>query len=274
MRIAVCFKTVPDYTRLSAKDWVWDDHHAVDTGFVRQLYNCFEESALEIALTLGDTAGAGAEPNELTALTVAGPQDDLFLKHLAAVGYDHLVRIECAQGVDLRFNPEAVSELLAAYIRSEAQQFVFLGQQGAEGDNGQTGFLLAERLGWPCFHEVSVIAWAQTAGSLEVTRRIPGATLNEIIAPPAVLIAGHCPDTPYLRVPTLKQKLAAKQKVIQCLSPSQLGCGDRALKASAKTLMGLQHPPVKPPCVFLKGASSREEARQLYGRYLQTSLAP
>ena len=273
MRIAVCFKTVPDYSRLSAGDWSWDSAYVLDTRVVRLVFNCFEESALEIALNLRGTSEVGPETTRLTALTVDSPRGDLFLKHLGAVGYDRLVRIACGEGIDLRFNPAAVSELLGAYFRSEEHHFVFLGQQGAEGDNGQTGFLLAEQLGWPCFREVSAVTGADSPCRLNITHRIHGATRVQTVAPPAVLIAGQCPDTPYLRVPTLKEKLDARKKVIQCLSIRQLGCDAPTLADTTKTLIRLQRPQAKRPCVFIEGPTPREQARQLYDRYLEKVLS-
>lgn len=273
MKIAVCFKVVSDYSRLSANDWTWDDGHRVDTRFVRRIFNCFDESALEMALALRETPENAAGTTELAAITVDDRQGDLFLKHLAAVGYDRVVRIQCSEGIDLRFNAAAVSELIAAYIRRERHQLVFLGQQGGEGDNRQTGFLLAERLQWPCIREVSAVARGGSPDRLKVTSRIDGVTLVQTVQPPAVIIAGHCPDTPYLRVPTLKQKLDAKKKVVTLLSNTQLGFDDQTLIDAGKSLIELQRPQVKRLCVFLEGGNTREQARQLYNRYLKGMLA-
>ena len=119
MKIAVCFKTIADYDRLSEKDWAWDERHFVDTSFVRRVFNCFDESALEMALKLAGTSLNASDPAELTALTVDDRQSDLFLKHLTAVGYHHVVRIQCNKKIDLRFNPLAVSDLISTYIKRE-----------------------------------------------------------------------------------------------------------------------------------------------------------
>ena len=112
MKIAVCFKTIADYSRLSEKDWVWDNRHFVDTSFVRRIFNCFDESALEMALKLLGAKKDLSDTLELTALTVDNQQADLFLKHLIAVGYDHAVRIECRKKHCLRFNSSAISHLI------------------------------------------------------------------------------------------------------------------------------------------------------------------
>ena len=269
MKIAVCFKTIADYGRLSEKDWAWDERHFVDTSFVRRVFNCFDESALEMALKLAGTSKNASDPAELTALTVDDRQSDLFLKHLTAVGYHHVVRIQCNKKIDLRFNSLTVSDLISTYIKREGQQLVFLGRQGGAGDNRQTGFLVAERLGWPCIREVTEVVRDESSGCLKVTSRIDGATLVQTVKLPMVLIAGDCIDSPYLRVPTLKQKLKAKKKQITILSNTRLGIDDDTLINNGKTLIDLQRPQANRPCIFLEGKNPREQAKRLYAEHLR-----
>jgi electron transfer flavoprotein alpha/beta subunit len=269
MKIAVCFKTIADYARLSETDWAWDARHVVDTSFVRRVFNCFDESALEMALKLAATSQNASDPAELTALTVDDRQSDLFLKHLTAVGYHHVVRIQCNKRIDLRFNSLAISDLISTYIKREGHQLVFLGTQGGDGDNRQTGFLVAERLGWPCIREVTAVVMAGSSDRLKVTSRINGATLVQTVKLPMVLIAGHCLDSPYLRIPTLKQKLKAKKNQVTILSNTELGLGNDTLVNNGNTLIDLQRPPVDRSCVFLEGNNAREQAKRLYDEYLK-----
>ena len=157
MRITVCFKTVPDFGRLSMTDWVVDAQHRVDVSFVPRMFNCFDESALEMALTFAEQRKGVGAPAELTALTVDHPSADLFLRRLLALGYDRAVRVPCPPSVDLRFNPLAISGVIAACVGDDPGQVVLLGTQGGAGDNRQTGFLVAERLGWPCVRDVIAV---------------------------------------------------------------------------------------------------------------------
>lgn len=269
MKIAVCFKTIADYGRLSDKDWAWDGRHFVDMSFVRRVFNCFDESALEMALKLSGTSKNVSGTLELTALTVDDRKSDLFLKQLTAIGYHHVVRIECDKGIDLRFNSLAVSHLISTYIKRKGHRLVFLGMQGGEGDNRQTGFLVAERLGWPCVREVTKVVMAGSPDCLKVTSRIDGATLVQTIKLPVVLIIGHSLYSPYLRVPTLKQKLNAKKKRVTVLSNTELGLDNDTLINNGKTLIDLQRPQANRPCVFLEGKNDRELARRLYDEYLK-----
>jgi len=282
MKIAVCFKPIADYARLSQKDWKWDEGHRVDTSFIRRIFNCFEESALEMALTLSGTSEHASDLIELTALTVDNQQGDLFLKQLLAVGYNYGVRIQCKKNPDLRFTPLVMSHLISAYIKKQGHDLVILGMQGGEGDNGQTGFLLAERLGWPCIGEVSRIIRDESHDCLKVTSRIDGGTLVQTVHLPMVLIMGHSLDSPYLRVPNLKQKLRAKKKQVIVISDIELGTyidpqTNHALTNAPtpendKTLMDLRKPQASQSCVFIEGENAMEQAQQLYDQYLKERL--
>ena len=273
MKIAVCFKIIADYDRMSHKDWEWDDGYFVDTSFVRRVFNCFDESALEIALKLSRQWKNQSDPAELTAITVDDGQSDLFLKHLIAVGYDHAVGIRCSNRLDLRFNPQVISHLISRYIKQEGQKLVVLGMQGGEGDNGQTGFLVAEQLGWPCIREVIEVVMAESSDCLKVKSRIDGAILKQTIKLPMVLIMGHSLNSPYLRVPTLKQKLNAKKKQLTILSNIDLGLDNDALLNKDKTLVDLYRQKPGKTCVFLEGKTAQEQAQRLYDQYLKQRLS-
>jgi electron transfer flavoprotein beta subunit len=274
MKITVCFKTLPDYGRLSEKDWVWDKRHFVQMNFVRQIFNCFEESALEMTLKLSESSESLWGSPEITALTVDDPASNLFLKHLMSVGYHHAIRIQCNSNIDLRFNPLAISHLISNYIKKEDQQLVILGLQGGDGDNRQTGALVAERLGWPCIREVTGVTIAPSPDCLKVTSRMDGASLIQTVKLPMVLIIGQSPDFPYLRIPTLKQKLASKKMATTVITDEELEMTNDTLINNDKTLVDLQRPPANPSCVFLEGKSAREQSQHLYDQYLKERLTP
>lgn len=270
MKVTVCFKAITDYSRLSREDWVWDEHHAIDMGFVRRIFNCFDESALEMALKLSMLSTAIKDLTELTALTIDDQKADLFLKQLSAVGYDP-VRIQMDQNVDLRFNALAISLLIAAYVKKADQQLVILGQQGGEGDNRQTGQLVAERLGWPCIREVTEISRVATENKLIVFNQQAGKTVKQTVKLPVVLTIGQAVDSPYLRVPTLKQKLAAKKNRIKVIEPAELEIKEKEL-LNDKRLIDFSHFEKKSACVFIEGQNSQEKANNLYQQFLKERL--
>lgn len=273
MRIAVCFKTIPEFSMLAEQHWRVGDGYAVDIRFAKQSFNCFDESALELALKLAEQLKSRQEPVELTALTIADHQADRFLKHLFAVQYDHAVRIDYDRQLDLRFNPLAIADLIAAYVRSMGrQQLLFLGRQGAEGDNGQTGFLVAERLGWPCIRDVIDVVVVDAAGWLRITSRLEGATLVQTVTPPVVLVIGNTPHSPYLRVPTIKQKLAAAKKQISVIPGRDLGFEPDHLIGHDKSLVNLERRRHGRNCTWLEGGDGRAKARRLFDLYLRERL--
>ena len=78
-RIFVSFKMVNDYEQVLPEDWdaFLQEDAALD--YVRQIVNCFDESALELALRIKDYYSQIGEETELTALTIANDSPS-FLK--------------------------------------------------------------------------------------------------------------------------------------------------------------------------------------------------
>lgn len=264
MKIAVCFKALADFTRLSASDWRWDDRYIVDTHFVRNIFNCYEESALEMSLKLAETCKTAQDKAELTALTVDDSKADLFLKHLMAVGYEKAIRIQCPEQMDLRFNPLAVSHLIARYIEQQGQQMAFFGLQGAEGDNGQTGLLVAERLGWPCIREVTEVTQNEDTNCLEVTS-LPGeGTLVQTVKPPMVLIIGQAPSSPRLRHPSVRQRLNVTKNQIIPITPASMGIDDSSWANSDKIVVDLMQPDQSQTVMLPEGNTPREHAQYIF----------
>jgi electron transfer flavoprotein beta subunit len=275
MKITVCFKTVADFSMLSEHDWTVNDHHRIDTGFARHIFNCFEESALEMALRLSEQARSLGNSSELTALTIDNQKADLFLTHLCAVQYDNVVRINCDKDIDLGFNPLSVSLAILTYMKKiKQQQLVFLGSHGGEGDNCQTGMLLAERAGWPCIRNVVGVEAVNSSSCLKVTSKINGRTLVQKVTLPLILIIGNAPDVPYLRVPTLNQKLKARNKQISVLSFSDLELDNKTIIHNDKLRTELWRHKSFRHCSFIEGNHAREKAQQLYNCYLKKRLMP
>lgn len=267
VKLTVCFKAIADYAMLSREDWTAGPDNRVDLQFVRRRFSGFDESGLEIGLSLADSRPELAW--ELTALTLDRDRAELFLRLCLAAGFHRAVRIEPDPDQDLRFDPLAVSRILAAQLGKD-QDLVILGPQGGDGDNGQTGFLLAECLGWPCIDSVIRVSLTDPENRLRVESRLENATLIQTIDPPAVLIMGNAPDTPYLRVPTLVQKLGAQKKEI-CRT-TLLALGIPPDGGSDPTLAGLTRPGPDRSCTFIKGQSPAEKAKILFYTHLKERL--
>ncbi len=283
MKLTVCFKTICDYSMVPAKDWQVKGQGPVDSGFARQVFNCYEESALEMALALADPPraferhlknriregrdhNAGKTPHiERTALTVDDQGADLFLRHLYAVGFDRAVRV--APDADPWFSPRAVAEIVAAWAkRSENQDLMIFGPRGGAGEHGQTGPLVAEMLGWPCLMSVAGLDF-DDKGELQVLCRTPRACHVHAVVPPLVLVMGNAADHDRLRIPTIKQKLSAGKQKIQVMTPADLFL--TGLDPQKKDPLPVLHPvPASTrACTLITGHSPQKKAQQLFENY-------
>lgn len=272
MKILVCFKTMPDFGAAGLPDLAITDQYQVDDRFIKHVFNCFDESALEIGLKLSDQFNRNEKNCDLTALTIDHGSADLFLTHLLAVQYDRAVRIQPEPDLDLRFAPDHIAAMISAYIQKYPCEIVLTGSQCSVGDNGQTGLFLAEYLGWPCISNVSHVDPGPSPGQVTIYSRMDGETIIQTIELPAVLIIGNAKESPYLRVPTLKQKLKAKAKHIQTCS-----CADLKLFSSkisnADTLLNICSDKPDKKCLFIKANSSREKAEKLFENHLKGGMA-
>lgn len=258
MKLTVCFKTIAEYGRLPEEAWkpsLLDPDIRPDASYIRRDFNCYDESALEMGLTMGEGSW------ETTALTIDTPGADLFLRHLYAVGYDRAVRIDPA-GADLRFNPETVARIIAKHVVQDRTDLVILGTQGGEGDNRQTGYFLAEILGRPCIREVTRVI--SKGDGIEVESLSDSGTLIRNISLPAVLIVGNSLDAPILRLPTLAQKLSAAKKEIPLITPEDLGMDRAALTCNGNRLVRLGRIENRRTCTFVDGSTPEEKAKALH----------
>jgi electron transfer flavoprotein alpha/beta subunit len=219
MRILVCFKVTPDYEALRDADWVAGPGDAVRSRYVRRVVNCFDESALELALRLREAAAAHGG-GELGALSVGGRETEPVFATLLALGYERAARI--GPGRTLDYAPEATAALLAAYARRvDGSDLLLLGCRCGPADSGAVPFLVAEELGWPCVTQVTEIEPVDD-GRLRVACATDDALLRLTVAAPCVLAVGNAPVS-HLRVPTLTDRLARRHRSPDVLTPADVG---------------------------------------------------
>jgi electron transfer flavoprotein alpha/beta subunit len=265
MRVLSCFKVVPDLEMLNEDDWQVVDN-AIDTSFVKNELNCFDESALEIALKLSDSAEKLAFPLRLTGLSIGGQYIDPFLRKLLALRFEQAVRIDWDE--DLRFVPEKVATLIHAFIRREPQDVLLLGWQSGVGDNAQTPLILAEMLGWPCISQV-VYLELDSDGQLLVTNQVDGGYLEQTIQPPVVLTVGNAQST-IMRVPTLKDKMKYGKKPLTILSATELAMSPGFIRVpNTNRLLRLENINRQRATEILSDGTAEEKAQILFDRYLK-----
>lgn len=262
MNLLLAINIAPDLGMLPPHDWLPDEQLQIDTRFIRRLLSGYDECAAEMVLMLRDVMALN-----LSVLTIADATVDPVLKQLLALEYQQAVRITPPAEWDLRFNSMAVAALIAAYQQQIATHSVIvMGKQSIEGQNGQTPLLLAEHLNWPCITGVCHLAPATEAGALQVTRQTAYGMEVMTVMPPMVLVVGNAQQASALRVPTLKQKLAAAKRQVCSLTPGELGI--TALPTSHVQLCRLTPIEHRRAGVVIEGDSVAQKVQRLCQEYL------
>lgn len=264
MNILVCFTVMPELESMLDEDWVVDQNLHIDVGFLKQVLNCFDESALELAMRFSEAAQSLHLSPKLSALTIAGPEATAILKTLAALRFDPVVRIESDQ--DLRFQSMSIAAILSRYVVERAPLDVVLtGIQSGIGENAKTPLLVAEMLEWPCITQVIEIEPVDET-QLTVTCQVDNGLLQQTIQAPCVLSVGNAAYS-YLRVPTLTDRIQCGKKPHEVLHAGDFDASDEGVQ-----LIDLDVVKHERAGTLIEGATPEEKAATLYAAYLKERL--
>jgi len=266
MRLLVCFKVTPDYEALREADWAAAEAGRPRTRYVRRVLNCFDESALELALRLADAAAGTGQGLDLGALSVGGREAEPYLRTLLALGYGRAARVR--PGTEADFVPALTAALVAEYARRvDRSDVVLLGARSGPGDSGTVPSLVADTLGWPCFGDV-VDLEAASPGRLRFTASSGDGLLRATVRPPCVLVVGNAVVS-HLRAPTLSDRLARKNVPVGVLEAADLGVDVAGeVRRTSAALTGLERIDRGRPGVLVGGETSRDQARALFDGHL------
>ncbi len=199
MNSLACIKVVPDLEMALEKDLrMLGETGEPNIGYVNKVVNSFDEYALEFALRLGecDVACMGGEEARKALASLLPFCGDVFRINETA-----------------KNNPRYVAKRLESFARGRDRYELFwFGYQAGAYDNAQVGFFFAEYMGLPCIGDVTSVAARD--GILIVERETDFGREVMHVLPPVVLIVRNTQSVS-LRIPTLKEKLAAKHKVIK-----------------------------------------------------------
>ena len=137
MKVLVPVKRVID---ANIKVRVKSDQSGVELNNVKMAMNPFCEIAVEEAIRLKE---AGAV-EEIVLVTAGIQQSQETLRTGLAMGADRGILIETDEALE----PLAVAKLLKVVVEREEPGLVLLGKQAIDGDNNQTGQMLAGLLNW------------------------------------------------------------------------------------------------------------------------------
>ncbi|MDR1126962.1 MAG: hypothetical protein LBL06_02415 [Treponema sp.] len=213
MKIVVCFKAVPEFDQVVDEDWN-SFHPTADWGYVKRIFGCFDESALETALRLRSAWQEYNEEPECTALT-ASPLPSPLCKTLFATGFDRVVDLWsglCGETptTSLEFQPRQTAALLADYLSSAGYDLILAGRQAGYADTGTVPLLLAEMLGIPVITGIEEIAPCG-GGAVEIKRVSDTARERLKVRLPVIVTLGNSPVSA-LRAVTLSARMSASKR--------------------------------------------------------------
>ena len=208
MKILVPIKRVVDY---NVKVRPLSDNSNVDLNNVKMAVNPFCEIAVEEAVRLKESGQA----SEVVVVTVGGDESQEQLRACLALGADRAI---LAQSEDL-LEPLAIAKVLTKIVESENPNLIILGKQAIDGDNNQTGQMLAALLGYPQATFASELKISD--GKAEVTREVDGGLQTISINLPAIVTSDLRLNEP--RYASLPNIMKAKQKPLESLSAEELG---------------------------------------------------
>ena len=224
MKIVVPIKRVVDY---NVKVRPLGDQSDVDLNNVKMSMNPFCEIAIEEAVRLKEAGTA----TEVIAVTVGKTDSQEQLRTALALGADRAILIECEELLE----PLSIAKALSKVIQEEDPKLVILGKQAIDGDNNQTGQMLAGLLNYAQATFASKVIIEDDAAV--VTREIDGGLQTIKIKLPAIVTTDLRLNEP--RYASLPNIMKAKKKELDIRS-----IGDLGIDASSRTeLLCVELPP-------------------------------
>lgn len=208
MKILVAVKRVVDYNvKVRAKA----DGSAVDLANVKMAINPFCEIAVEEAVRLKEKGIA----TEIVVVSIGTQQSQEQIRTALALGADRGILVQ----TDAELEPLAVAKCLKAICAKESPEMIILGKQAIDGDNNQTGQMLAALTGYGQGTFASVVDVA--GGTAKVTREVDGGLQTVSLKLPVVVTTDLRLNEP--RYASLPNIMKAKKKPLDTVTPADLG---------------------------------------------------
>jgi len=208
MKVLVPIKRVID---ANIKVRVKADQTGVETQNVKMAMNPFCEIAVEAAVRMKEAGTA----EEIIVVSVGPSSSQETLRTGLAMGADRAILVE----TDEQLEPLSVAKVLKGIVEKENPGLVIVGKQAIDGDNNQTGQMLAALLGWSQGTFVSKIDGS--GDSLKVTREVDSGLATVAIKTPSVLTVDLRLNEP--RYASLPNIMKAKKKPLDTMTPGDLG---------------------------------------------------
>ena len=265
LKLLVCFKAVRELDTVLENDWLSARDTSFNIDYTKKIVACFDESALETALCMADSGKQMGIDIETTALTISSDNvSGVFaglLANLYAVGFSNVIHIKYDK--DLSFNPRAIAQIITAFVKfSGGFDGILMGYQANVGNHCQTAVLVSEYLKYPFLNMIYDIVMAKR--QIYITDKVNNGIRHAIAGFPAVLAFGNAKHS-YLRIATLKEKLASSKK-----KPLEYSLTDLGVDASIfidiadSVVLSMYREKEKRICSFIHGKTAAEKAHILF----------
>lgn len=208
MKVIVAVKRVID---ANVKVRVKSDQTGVELANIKMAMNPFCEIAVEEAVRLKEKNIV----KEIVIVSIGATQAQETIRTALAMGGDRGILVQ----TDVAVEPLAVAKLLKALADREKPDLFILGKQTIDGDNNQTGQMLAALLGQAQGTFASKIE--KDGDRLKVTREVDGGLETLSLKLPAIVTTDLRLNEP--RYASLPNIMKAKQKPLATMTPQDLG---------------------------------------------------
>ena len=207
MKLLVPIKrVVSPYVNIRVKS----DGSGVDLDRLKMVINPFDEIALEEALRLKERNIA----TEVVVVAVGGQANQETLRNALAMGADRAILVEDENALE----PLNVAKILKEIVKQENPKLVLMGKQAIDGDNNQTGQMLAALLNWPQGTFASKVDIDHEI--VTVIREVDGGLETLSLTLPAVITTDLRLNEP--RYPSLPNIMKAKTKPLKVVPLMEL----------------------------------------------------
>ena len=216
---------------------------------VKMSINPFDEIALEEALRIRERGETG----EVVVASIGAQVCTQQLRAGLAMGADRAILIES----DRELEPLTVARTLKALVEREESELVIMGKQAIDGDNNQTGQMLATLWGRPqaCFTSHLSFSNGVATAMREVDA---GLEVIEVDLPAVVTTDLRLNEPRYTKLPDI---LKAKKKPLETLSLAELSVEPEA----QFQVIGIEPPPQRPSGVRVSDVAELVQALRQKG---------
>jgi electron transfer flavoprotein alpha/beta subunit len=249
VNIAVCIKPVPDTSVVTLDP----DTRLIDSDDIVYIVNPHDMVALEEAVRIKERY----ENSRITLVSVAPPEAKRLLHQCLAVGADEAVLIWDKDFEN--YDSHAIGVVLAKYLAPSQYDLILCGQKAIDTEAGQTGNIIAEKLGIPITSRIVKIDIMPDARKADVESKLEkgNRAQMEVLLPALFAVELDLNEPRYASLPSLMAGL--KKDIIEC-GKETLGLSHGEADSKTETVT-LSLPKPRPKKIFTPDSQLSAEER-------------